>query len=118
MPMPKILLVVIDGTVTDVLADQPVSFAIANHDGKHIQAVEHALGVLDIFEEAQVVDLPISIERQRLAMRGRIQLMEQAVDQQLISDLWSFIEDVTDNDPERQDKFFALRARVRERNAP
>jgi hypothetical protein len=31
---------------------------------------------------------------------------------QLISDLWSFIENVTDDDPERTDKFFALRERV------
>jgi hypothetical protein len=32
---------------------------------------------------------------------------------QLIRDLWSFIENVTDDDPERTGKFFALRERVR-----
>ena len=32
---------------------------------------------------------------------------------QLIRDLWYFIENVTDDDPERTDKFFALRERVR-----
>ena len=31
----------------------------------------------------------------------------------LIRNLWSFIENVTDDDPERTDKFFALRERVR-----
>jgi len=33
---------------------------------------------------------------------------------QLISDLWKFIEDVPEDDPERTDKFFALRERVRQ----
>jgi hypothetical protein len=33
---------------------------------------------------------------------------------QLIRDLWSFIENVTADDPERTYKFFALRERVRE----
>jgi hypothetical protein len=32
---------------------------------------------------------------------------------QLIRDLWRFIEDVSEDDPERTDKFFALRERVR-----
>jgi hypothetical protein len=36
------------------------------------------------------------------------------VTSQLIRDLWNFIENVTDDDPERTDKFFALRERVRE----
>lgn len=31
----------------------------------------------------------------------------------LIRDLWDFIENVTDEDPTRTDKFFALRERVR-----
>jgi hypothetical protein len=31
----------------------------------------------------------------------------------LIRDLWGFIENVTDADPARTDKFFALRERVR-----
>jgi hypothetical protein len=35
-------------------------------------------------------------------------------EKQLISDLWDFIENVTDEDPERNSKFFALRARVRD----
>lgn len=34
-------------------------------------------------------------------------------DLRLIQDLWHFIENVTDEDPERHDKFFALRERVR-----
>ena len=33
---------------------------------------------------------------------------------QLIHDLWGFIENVNDDDPERTDKFFALRERVRD----
>lgn len=33
---------------------------------------------------------------------------------QLIRDLWNFIENVSDDDPERTDKFCALRERVRE----
>jgi hypothetical protein len=32
---------------------------------------------------------------------------------ELIRDLWDFIENVTDEDPARTDKFFALRERVR-----
>jgi len=32
---------------------------------------------------------------------------------ELIRDLWDFIENVTDEDPVRTDKFFALRERVR-----
>ena len=32
----------------------------------------------------------------------------------LIRDLWDFIENVTDDDPARTDKFFALRERVRD----
>jgi hypothetical protein len=32
---------------------------------------------------------------------------------ELIRDLWGFIENVTDDDPERTDKFFSLRERVR-----
>jgi hypothetical protein len=32
---------------------------------------------------------------------------------ELIRDLWSFVENVTDDDPERTEKFFALRERVR-----
>jgi len=31
----------------------------------------------------------------------------------LVTDLWNFIENVTDEDPGRTDKFFALRNRVR-----
>lgn len=31
----------------------------------------------------------------------------------LIRDLWNFVENVTDDDPARTDKFFALRERVR-----
>lgn len=31
----------------------------------------------------------------------------------LVTDLWNFIENVTDEDPARTDKFFALRNRVR-----
>jgi hypothetical protein len=37
-----------------------------------------------------------------------------ATDSKLIHDLWYFIENVSDEDPERTDKFFALRARVRD----
>jgi hypothetical protein len=33
---------------------------------------------------------------------------------QLLRALWRFIEDVTEEDPARTDKFFALRCRVRE----
>jgi hypothetical protein len=33
---------------------------------------------------------------------------------QLVRALWRFIEDVTEDDPARTDKFFALRFRVRE----
>jgi hypothetical protein len=32
---------------------------------------------------------------------------------ELIRDLWNFVENVTDADPARTDKFFALRERVR-----
>jgi hypothetical protein len=32
----------------------------------------------------------------------------------LIRDLWSFIENVSEDDPERTDRFFALRERVRD----
>jgi hypothetical protein len=32
---------------------------------------------------------------------------------ELITELWNFIENVTDADPARTDKFFALRERVR-----
>ncbi len=32
----------------------------------------------------------------------------------LVSDLWDFIENVTEDDPGRNEKFFALRARVRD----
>ena len=32
---------------------------------------------------------------------------------ELIKDLWDFVENVTDEDPDRTDKFFALRERVR-----
>ena len=35
----------------------------------------------------------------------------------LIRDLWDFIENVTDEDPARTDKFFALRERVRDHYA-
>ncbi len=34
-------------------------------------------------------------------------------DEDLVKDLWYFIENVTDEDPERSDKFFSLRERVR-----
>jgi hypothetical protein len=33
--------------------------------------------------------------------------------EQLVADLWRFIEDVSEDDPERIDKFFRLRERVR-----
>jgi len=35
----------------------------------------------------------------------------------LIRDLWDFVENVTDADPARTDKFFALRERVRKHYA-
>ena len=35
----------------------------------------------------------------------------------LVTDLWWFIENVTDDDPTRQDQFFALRERVRSRDS-
>jgi hypothetical protein len=34
---------------------------------------------------------------------------------QLVQDLWWFIENVTEEAPDRTDRFFALRERVRER---
>ena len=40
-------------------------------------------------------------------------MADQSDESQLIHDLWNFIENVTPEDPERTDKFFALRERVR-----
>ena len=37
----------------------------------------------------------------------------RCVADELIKDLWNFVENVTDEDPDRTDKFFALRERVR-----
>lgn len=39
--------------------------------------------------------------------------LEVLQSKELVNDLWWFIENVTDEDPERTDKFFALRERVR-----
>lgn len=38
--------------------------------------------------------------------------------EQLVRDLWWFIENVTDDTPDRNDRFFALRGRVREMADP
>lgn len=40
-------------------------------------------------------------------------MKNKSEDRQLIHDLWNFIENVTDDDSERTDKFFSLRERVR-----
>jgi hypothetical protein len=54
--------------------------------------------------EAEGSDLAAETERARL--------------RQLVADLWDFIDNTADDAPDRQDKFFALRVRVRTAGAP
>lgn len=89
-----------------VLRDDPNGhvFTVKAERGGHV-TVADAGGKLHSYEAALLEDAPATEE-------------PESAEVELIRDLWWFIENVTDETPDRTERFFALRERVRDISRP
>jgi hypothetical protein len=88
------------------LQNEMLKFRLSDSEKKHRATLK---GLITLHQRVRLDDIT-NLDEDR-ALRAAIK--ELKVNRKLLSDLWWFIENVTDETPDQTERFFALRGRMR-----